>query len=102
MPKRQYSPEEKLQIVIEALKEERLITEIAAEYGIHHSVIHRWKKELLGSADRVYNPSKKSKEAAKEKQHQEEKIENLYSQVGRLTTQLEWLKKKSKGILPGS
>ncbi len=36
MPKRQHSPEEKLQIVIEALKEERLITEIAAEYGIHH------------------------------------------------------------------
>ena len=102
MPKRQYSPEEKLQIVIEVLREERLITEIASEYGIHHSVIHRWKKELLGSADRVYSPSKKAKEAAKEKQQQEEKIENLYSQVGRLTTQLEWLKKKSNGILPRS
>jgi len=42
MPKNQYSLEEKLKIVIEALKEERLITDIASEYGVHHSVIHRF------------------------------------------------------------
>ena len=100
MPKKQYSPEEKLKIVLEALKEERLITDIASEYGIHPSVIHRWKKELLESAEKVFAASKTTKAAAKEKQQQEEEIENLYSQVGRLTTQLDWLKKKSKGILP--
>jgi len=100
MPKNQYSPEEKLKIVLEALKEERLITDIASEYGLHPSVIHRWKKELLESADRVFAASKNAKDAAKEKQQQQAEIENLYSQVGRLTTQLEWLKKKSKGILP--
>lgn len=100
MPKKQYLPEEKLKIVIEALKEERLITDVASEYGIHPSVIHRWKKELLESADRVFAASKNAKDATKEKQQQQEEIENLYSQVGRLTTQLEWLKKKSKGILP--
>jgi transposase-like protein len=100
MPKNQYSPEEKLKIVIEALKEERLITDIASGYGIHPSVIHRWKRELLESADRVFAISKSERDAAKEKQQQEEEIGNLYSQIGRLTTQLEWLKKKSKGILP--
>jgi transposase-like protein len=57
MPKNQYSPEEKLKIVIEALKEERLITDIASGYGIHPSVIHRWKRELHESADRVFAPS---------------------------------------------
>ena len=100
MPKKQYSPEQKLKIVIEALKEERLITDIASEYGVHTSVVHRWKKELLESADRVFAASKSAKAVAKEKQQQEEEIENLYSQVGRLTTQLEWLKKKSAGYLP--
>ena len=34
VPKKQYSPEEKLKIVLEALKEERLITDIASDYGI--------------------------------------------------------------------
>ena len=100
MPRRQYSPEEKLKIVLEVLKEERLIQDIASEYGIHSTVIHRWKKELLGSADRVFAASKNAKDIAKEKQQREEEIENLYSQVGRLTTQLEWLKKKADGILP--
>jgi len=67
MPKNQYSPEEKLKIVIETLKEERLVTEIASEYGIHSSVIHRWKRELLESAERVFAASKSAKDAAKEK-----------------------------------
>jgi transposase-like protein len=100
MQKKQWSPEEKLQIVLETLKEERLISDIASEYGVHAGVIHRWRKELLGSADKVFAPSKEAKAAAKEKQQQEEVIEKLYAQVGRLTTQLDWLKKKSGGIMP--
>ncbi|HHT71898.1 MAG TPA: transposase, partial [Firmicutes bacterium] len=44
MLRKRYSPQEKLQIVIEALKEESLIADIASKYGIHVSVIHRWKK----------------------------------------------------------
>ncbi|MGI6318964.1 MAG: IS3 family transposase [Dethiobacteria bacterium] len=100
MPRKQYTPGEKMKIVLEALKEERLITDIASDYGVHSGVIHRWKRELLESADRVFAASKSAKAAAKEKQQKEEEIENLYSQIGRLTTQLEWLKKKSAGILP--
>lgn len=91
MPKKQWSPEQKLQIVLEALREERHISDIASEYGVHHSAIHRWKKELLDGADKVFNTSKQAKVVA---------MENLYAQVGRLTTQLDWLKKKSGGIIP--
>lgn len=100
MQKKQWSPEQKLQIVLEALKEERHIGEIASEHGVHVSVIHRWKKELSEGADKVFATSKSVKVAAQEKRKQEETIENLYAQVGRLTTQLDWLKKKSGGILP--
>lgn len=100
MPKEQLAPERKLQIVLEVLKEERMAAEVAVEAGVHVSAIHRWKAELLGSADKVFAPSKQARVAAKEKQQQEEVIENLYSQVGRLTTQLDWLKKKSGQVLP--
>lgn len=54
MPKKQWTPEQKLNIVLEALKEERHITDIASEYGVHHSAIHRWKKELLESAGKKH------------------------------------------------
>ena len=100
MPRKNYSPEEKLKIVLETFKEDRLITDIASEYGLHSSVVHRWRRELMGSADRIFASTKSEKAITKEKQKKEEEIENLYSQVGRLTTQLEWLKKKSAGILP--
>lgn len=66
MPKK-ISPEQKLKIVLEALKEERHITVIAIEYGIHHSAIHRWKKDPLESADKIYNTPKQTKYAAKAK-----------------------------------
>jgi len=57
-------------------------------------VIHRWKKELLESAGRVFAASKNAKDAAKEKQQQQAEIENLYSQdthaacgtIGRMKT----------------
>jgi hypothetical protein len=39
------------------------------------------------------------RKAVKEQKAQEQKIERLYAKVGQLTTQLEWLKKKS-GIDP--
>lgn len=68
MPKKQWSPEQKLQIVLEALREERHISDIASEYGVHHSAIHRWKKELLDGADKVFNTSKQAKVVAMEKQ----------------------------------
>ncbi len=55
------------------------------------AAIHLWKKELLDGADKVYTISKNAKATAKEKKQQEETIENLYAQVGRLTTQLDWL-----------
>ena len=100
MLKRQYSPEQKLKIVLEALKEERLMSNIASEYGVHPNVIHRWKKELLEGADKIFNTSKDSKAADKEKKQQKQTIEDLYTQIGRLTTQLDWLKKKSGDILP--
>jgi len=58
MPKKQWSPEQKLQIVLEAIKEERHIAEIASEYGVHYSAIHRWKKELLDGADKVFATAK--------------------------------------------
>ena len=79
MPRKYYSPEEKLKIVLETIKEERLITEIASEYGLHSSVIHRWRRELVGSAEKIFASTKNEKAARKKKL--EEEIENLYSQV---------------------
>jgi len=53
----QYFPEEKLKIVIEVLKEERLIADIASKHELPPSVIQRREKELLKSAEKVFTAS---------------------------------------------
>lgn len=98
MAKKVITPETKLKIVLEALKEERHIGDIASENGIHSTTIKRWIEELMAGADRIYASTKADKQAAQAKLDQEKQIDDLYAQIGRLTTQLDWLKKKSGAI----
>lgn len=94
--KKQYTPEFKAQVVREILKEEKTMAQIAAEYEVHPVQLSQWKKTALENLANLFMDDRK---AAKDQKVQEQKIERLYAQVGKLTTQLEWIKKKS-GIDP--
>jgi transposase-like protein len=94
--KKQYSPEFKAKVVQEVLKEEKTMAQIASEYEIHPVQLSLWKKTALENLASVFVDDRK---AAKQQKVQEAQIERLYAQVGKLTTQLEWVKKKS-GIDP--
>ena len=91
--RKQYSAEMKAQIVLEILKEEKSITELASEYNMHPNQLSRWKREALDNFHQLFKDG--SKDRKKMKTEYEAKINELYSEVGRLTTQLNWLKKKS-------
>ena len=42
----------KARVALEAARDERTVSELAAEYGLHRKMIHQWKKALLdGAAD---------------------------------------------------
>ncbi len=42
----------KARVALEALMGERTVSELAAAYGVHPTMIHQWKKALLdGAAD---------------------------------------------------
>ncbi len=94
--KKQYTAEFKAQIVKEILKEEKTMAQIASEYGVHPVQLSQWKKIALDNLAAVFADERK---AVKQQKAQEQKIDRLYSQVGKLSTQLEWIKKKS-GIDP--
>jgi putative transposase len=91
--RKRYTAKQKAQIVLEILQEEKTITQIASEYGIHPNQLHRWKKQALEGFPKVFEHDTKAerqKDAAHERQ-----LKELYAEIGRLTTQLNWLKKKS-------
>lgn len=90
--RKHYSSEEKIRIVLEFLKETKSLGQISSEYGIHHSLIVRWKKQVLDTLPLAF--SKETKEQDIKMAH-ERKISALYQEIGQLTTQLSWLKKKS-------
>jgi transposase len=94
MPKRRhFSADQKAQIVLEILKEEKTISQIASENGVHPNLLHRWKKQALEELPRLFEDQRLS-EHEREAEH-ERQINELYTEIGRLTTQLTWLKKKS-------
>jgi transposase len=94
MPKRKhFSASQKAQIALEILKEEKTVNQIASEYGVHPNVLYRWKKQALESLPKLFEEENKG-ERERQAEH-ERQVNDLYSEIGRLTTQLNWLKKKS-------
>jgi transposase len=82
----------KSQVVLEMLKEEKTVSQIAAEHGIHPSQLHRWKRQALENFPQLFTESQALQQQAQAHQQQ---LTELYAEIGKLTTQVEWLKKKS-------
>jgi transposase-like protein len=91
--KKKHSPEFKAKLVLETLKEEKMIAQIATENSINPNMLSKWRSEAVAGLPAIFR-----KETAEEKLKAayERKIEELYMQIGRLTTDLDWLKKKSQ------
>jgi transposase-like protein len=88
-----HTANEKARIVLEALPGERTLQEIASANNIHPGLLTRWKTQAVDGMPGLFEKNtaknrKASFEAEREK-------DDLYRQIGKLTTQIEWLKKKS-------
>jgi transposase len=90
--RKRHSPAFKAKIVAEALKEEKTLSQIASENDIHPNQISAWKATALQGLPTLFE--RESKAQNDQAAHQQQ-LEELYAQIGRLTTQVAWLKKKS-------
>ena len=90
--RKNYTPEYKAKLVLELLREELTISELAAGYGVHPNQISNWRKTVLDGLPGLFVDKRKQAKAMGE---QEELTKDLYAQIGELTTKLNWLKKKS-------
>jgi transposase len=82
-----YSAEFKAKIAIEALKEQKTISELAQLYQVHPNQISTWKKEFLENASQVFDKSHRQPK-------EDEKTAILYEAIGQLKIENDWLKKK--------
>ena len=87
--RKMHTPAFKAQVGLASLKGDRTINELAGQYGVHPTLIHAWKKQILGGAETVFSNGAKTQASDAAAQQAE-----LYEQIGRLKMELEWLKKK--------
>ena len=70
----------------------KTINEIGQEYGVHPVQVGQWKKEIQEQASTLFEGKRGPKPVAA---HREPEL--LYSEIGKLKMELDWLKKS-----PGS
>ena len=83
----------KAQVVQQVLREDKTLAQIAAEHGVHPNQISQWKATALQGLPTIFERGESAQAA--EKAAHDKQTEKLYEQIGRLTTQLAWIKKKS-------
>lgn len=90
--RKQYSAQFKAKVALEALRGEKTIAEIAAQYEIHPTMIHNWKRQLLDGASGIFEQSNQAVEANSEAEAQ---IAELYRQIGQLKVERDFLATRS-------
>jgi transposase len=88
MSRRQHSGEFKAKVVLEALRGERTITELAAAYGVHPLQITQWKRLALEEL-----PTRLSRRRGTKPKDEDALKAVLYQQLGQLNVALDGLKK---------
>lgn len=90
MANKSFTADFKAKVAIEAVKGNKTINELASEFEVHPRQIQSWKKMLLDGCKDVFSGKKEKTEESVSQER-----DRLYTQVGRLAVELEWLKKKT-------
>jgi transposase len=90
MNRRKFTAAFKAKVAIEAIKGEKTLGEIAAEFKVHPNQVSAWKKLLLDGSSDVFGdrPERREKDFEAER-------DRLYRQIGQLQVEVDWLKKKT-------
>jgi len=96
--RRVYSTEFKTKIVLEVLKGDKTLNEIASENNITPKNIQNWKKIFLANAEVAMEPARAVKEYKEEISQKEQEIEELQKQLGKSIIEKEWLAKKLNSL----
>ena len=88
MQRKVFSAEFKAKVAMEALAGRKTVNEIAGAHEVHPNQVTTWKRDAQEGLKALFE-RKRGRRSPDEGRD----LEMLYSQIGRLQVQLEWLKK---------
>jgi transposase-like protein len=87
----------KARVALEALKGEKTIQLIAKDFDLHPVQVSEWKKKLLEGASGVFAGGG-SVASGVDEASLDKICDPLHAKIGKLTVELDWLRKKSKQL----
>jgi transposase-like protein len=79
----------KAKVALAAQKQDKTLSQLAAQFKVHPNVISKWKLHLLENVAALFQDGRSKKK------DEETEVNDLYQKIGRLEVELDWLKKKS-------
>ena len=83
-----YTAEFKAKVALAAVRQEKTLSQLAAQFKVHPVAIAKWKARLLEQAADVFVDQRT------QKKNDNPSVEELYQEIGRLKIELDWTKKK--------
>lgn len=80
----------KAKVALAAHRQEKTISQLAAHFKVHPTIISRWKAQLLDSAESIFQDGRTKKK------QEVPNVDELYQKIGKLEVENDWLKKKSE------
>ena len=89
LTRKRHSTQTKVKVALEAIRGTRTTAEISSQYSVHATQINTWKKQALEAIAEAFSSKRRRRE-----DDQEALVGELYKQIGQLTVEKDWLKKK--------
>jgi len=90
MKRKSFTSEYKAKVALAAVKGHQTVNEIASEFEVHPTQVNAWKKQLQASSSEIFGRGRQQ-----QAEDFETERDKLYSQIGRLKVEVDWLKKKT-------
>ena len=90
---KKYSAKFKTRLVLEALKEEKTVPQIAAEYNINPNNLFMWKNDFLSNASYVFEKDKELKDNKRKEKKVAKECRKMEQKIGQLTLEVDYLRR---------
>ncbi len=86
--RKRYGVKFKSKVALEAIKNDKTITELSNKFEIHRDLVQKWKKTVVEGSPELFSTTN-----SKGGKNNEKVVDELYKQIGKLKVENDWLKK---------